>query len=421
MSIKNNILDASINVSSETGKLIKVLVHRPDEGIEKVTPSRAVDLLYEDIVYLPKMKEEHDVFTEALSIFTGKDNLVDAQNLLADILEFPDVRKKLLDITFQLERLNDNSLKEISSLDSDLLASILITGTTGTKNIFNPLPNLIFTRDIGIVINDHLLIGLASKDARKRESLIANFIFTYHPIFKELFDTDKLIDLSKGGQTLLNGQENLSVEGGDVMLFNKDHLIMASSERTSPLALQKLKDIIFSKGVVERITMVDLPKNRYCMHLDTVFTKISTNECVAFEPLIMKDHKMSATQYTIDGKAEVFPSLSSLLISDYPNMEFIECGEGIAPFDEREQWTDGCNLFAVKNGVCFTYDRNIKTNAALQEKGYRLIKASDLILEFHKGTMSPDTIEKTIITLPSSELSRARGGPHCMTMPLIRS
>lgn len=420
MSIKNKILDAPIHVSSETGKLIKVLIHRPDEGIEKVTPSRAVDLLYEDIVYLPKMKEEHDVFTEALSIFTGKDNLVEAQNLLSEILEFPDVRKKLLDITFQLEKLNDNSHKEITSLDSDLLASILITGSTGTKTIFNPLPNLIFTRDIGIVINDHLLIGLAYKDARKRESLIANFIFTYHPIFKELFDSDKLIDLSKGGHTLLNGQENLSVEGGDVMLFTKDHLIMASSERTSPLALQKLKDIIFSKGVVERITMVDLPKNRYCMHLDTVFTKISRNECVGFEPLIVKDNKMSATQYTIDGKAEVFPSLSSLLKNDYPDMEIIECGEGIAPFDEREQWTDGCNLFAVKDGVCFTYDRNIKTNAALQEQGYRLIKATDLILEFQQGIMNPDTIEKTIITLPSSELSRARGGPHCMTMPLIR-
>lgn len=409
-----------IHVSSETGLLKKVLIHRPDEGIEKVTPARAVDLLYEDIVYLPKMIEEHDTFTEALSVFTGKENLLDVQNLLSEILEQQDVRKELLSIVSKIEKRSEGELKNIFALPSELLAKILITGSNGEKNYFNPLPNFIFTRDIGVVINDHLLVGLAQKEARKRESLLSYYIFTRHPLFVNLFSSDKIIDLGNKSESLVQGQENLSIEGGDIMVFDKDHLIMASSERTSPLALQKVKEILFRNNVIDRITIVDLPKNRYCMHFDTVFTKISRNECVCFAPLIMKDHKMSATQYSRDGKAEVFSSLSRLLLNDYPQMEFIECGEGIAPYEEREQWTDGCNLVAVKDGVCFTYDRNIKTNAALKEKGYKLMKASDLIDAFSKGEITKDSVQKTIITIPSSELSRARGGPHCMTMPLFR-
>jgi arginine deiminase len=107
-------------------------------------------------------------------------------------------------------------------------------------------------------------------------------------------------------------------------------------------------------------------------------------------------------------------------MSEFPGMDFIPCGEGIFPYDEREQWTDACNLFAIRDGVAFTYDRNTRTNEALQERGYTIISASELSRQIKDGLVKTENIAKTIITIPSSELSRARGGPHCMTMPLLR-
>jgi arginine deiminase len=422
MQVKVKSLENSVNVTSETGRLTKVLIHRPDEGIEKVTPSRALDLLYEDIVYLPKMREEHDVFTQALSIFTGVKNLVDVQDLLTDILEVPEIKKELLDISLKLENQSLSELRKYFPLDAHDIAKLMITGSIESKTLFNPLPNFIFTRDIGVVINNFLLICHASKIARRRESLISSYIFKHHPLFKNVDNDEKIINLSdwKEFSSYSENDQPMSVEGGDIMIFGKDHLIMATSERTTARALVALKNILLEREVVKKITIVDLPADRYCMHLDTVFTKISNKECVGFAPLIMEENRMAATVYDKDGRKEKFSSLKSALLNENPWIDFIACGEGIAPFAEREQWTDGCNLVAVKDGVAFTYDRNIKTNEALKDHGFKIVKATDLIEEFSKGKLKPENIERTIITIPSSELSRARGGPHCMTMPLCR-
>lgn len=409
----------TLSVSSETGRLKKVLIHRPDDGIEKVTPSRATDLLYEDIVYLPKMKEEHDVFTKALEVFIGENQLLDVQNLLTDILEIPAVKNELLEITAKLENISASQLREFYPLEADDTAKLLITGSIAKANLFNPLPNLIFTRDIGVVINDHLLPGIASKAARRRESIIMHFIFRHHPVFASFANQNKIIDLSNNFEVLFEDND-FSVEGGDIMIFERNHVVMATSERTTRKALKEIARSLFENNVVEKITVVDLPKDRYCMHLDTVFTRISENECVGFEPLIMQEGKMSATLYSSDGKEEKFPSLKSLLVNLNPWMEFIPCGEGITPFAEREQWTDGCNLVAVKSGVAFTYDRNIKTNQALKDHGFNIISAAELIEASKSKSFKVEEVSRTIITIPSSELSRARGGPHCMTMPIER-
>jgi arginine deiminase len=418
----------NLHVSSEVGKLGKVLIHRPDNGIEKITPSRATDLLYEDIVFLPKMKEEHDVFTEALACFIGKENVIEFQDLLKDILSKEEIRKALIHTVCTLEGCENRLEDFLNETDPLILSETLITGIFAHKKkipVFFPLPNLIFSRDIGTVINDHLLIAQASKKARSRESVLCYYIFHHHPLFNSIAKSKKIIELADNENDLIlnnNGKLGIdSIEGGDVMMLSPDHLLLGSSERTSVSAIRKVIDLIFEKGVVNKISHVSLPQLRYCMHMDTIFTLLSSNECVVFQPLVMKENVMEVEHFIKgDAKTYHFPSMQQLILSEFPEMNFIPCGQGIFPHDEREQWTDGCNLFAIRDGVAFTYDRNLKTNEALLKQGYTILKAEDLVRESRSGKLNCQTMTKTIITIPSSELSRARGGPHCMTMPLLR-
>ncbi|MFL5729299.1 MAG: arginine deiminase family protein [Cytophagaceae bacterium] len=417
-----------LNVSSEAGILQKVLIHRPDIGIEKVTPARATYLLYEDIVFLPKMQEEHDVFTRCLSMFLGKENVIDIQTLLKEVLEDEAIKKEMLHTICSIEGCEERLEEFLKEADASVLAETLISGVFAHKKkipVFFPLPNLIFTRDLGTVINGHLLIAQAALKARSRESVMCYYIFHHHPLFTGFSKQNKIIELAADTRELThlnNGNLGVeSLEGGDVMLISKDHLLIGCSERSSMKAIDRIRQQLLERNVVKKVSVINLPKLRYCMHLDTIFTVISNKECVGFKPLVMKEKVLDIRQYTAgQSKPEIFGSLQSLILSEFPQMDFIPCGEGVFPHDEREQWTDGCNLFSIREGVAFTYDRNLKTNEALQKRGFQIIAASELSQNISNGIVKAEDILKTIITIPSSELSRARGGPHCLTMPLLR-
>jgi len=410
-------------VDSEINKLTKVIVHCPDEGIERITPKRAEELLFDDIVYLPKMVEEHNVFRSILEAFIGKDNVLEISDLLLESLNVNDkLKKEVLQMIVDDAELPQSTMVMLQDMSHELLTEVLITGYYEKEDhiLFDPIPNFIFTRDIAVTVRDHIIITKANKEARQRENFLTRFIFAAHPLFSE--QSGKLINLndvelfppSKNG-------EKVSIEGGDIMMIEKDYLLIGCSERTTNHAFHALKDALFSKGVIKHVVQINIPPDRSYMHIDTLFTRVNKNEIVCYKPIIYDGLGSNVLMYSHDGEKKSFGSVKDFFLSEInPDMKFIFSGMGMTPYQEREQWTDGCNLVCVKPGVGITYDRNVMTAKAFEKAGYTMMSADAFLEETNKDPNFPNTITNTIITIPSGELSRARGGSHCMTCPIER-
>lgn len=418
-------MSQKIHVSSEIGPLKRVIVHRPDEGIARVSPRRAEELLFDDIVHLPQMQKEHDVFTNVLRAFLGKDNVLETQTLVQEALSADEESKRdMINKIIDYEELPGAYKQMLFELPDDELARVLISGFNHRDDriLFDPIPNFIFTRDIAVTVNEHIVITKAAKEARFRENFLTRFIIWAHPIFQKLRKEGRIINLnnvdlfppSKRG-------EKVSIEGGDVMIINKDYLLVGCSERSNAHGFQSLSKALLEKGVVKNVVQVNIPSDRSFMHIDTIFTQISQKHIVAFKPIIIDGLSSYVEVHSKEKSPRLYPSVREFLLAEInPKMEFILSGQGESPYQEREQWTDGCNLVAIKPGVALTYDRNPKTEQAFKDAGYRVVQAKDLLKAFHDGVIIPEEVKNTIIALPSNELSRARGGSHCMTCPIER-
>lgn len=414
-----------LHVNSEIGILRKVIIHRPDEGIARISPKKAEELLFDDIVFLPQMKEEHDIFRRVLQHLMGKENVLDTQRLIEEgFIASPEIKNELIDKVIDYEELPLTTKAVFMDLDPATLTKLLITGYHQEKDhiYFDPIPNFIFTRDIAVVIKDHIIITKAAKSARYRENLLTRFIFYAHPMFKDLDKAGKIINLNHLDKfPPSNKGEAVSLEGGDVMMLNDDFILIGCSERTTDYAIKSIIKVLFEKGLVSNVAQINIPADRTCMHIDTLFTMINHNDIVCYKPTVFDGVSSNVRVFRKNGAVTVYDSVKNFFIHEInPNINFIFSGQGISPYQEREQWTDGCNLVAIRPGVALTYDRNSVTELALMDAGYTIIHARTLLEKINDQTIDAQSLQNTIITLPSNELSRARGGSHCMTCPLIR-
>lgn len=498
----------SIHVTSEIGTLKRLLIHSPDGGIGKVVPSKFKEWLYDDTVHITQMRREYNEYIKLLLYFLdperieyinefekkqadklqpdcykpghadyfNSDKVLDVQHLLYKILQQNDIRRRIIAAVCAWEGISFATERKLDAIqDAAVLANVLITGFLKSPDgkssefVFAPLPNFIFTRDIGIVINDHILLSNAATAARERESLLMKFISFYH-----LFENkqDKVIEISESSDFFLLDEKEqkeykTSVEGGDVMMISPNHLIIGCSERTTPSAIDEIIHAVFrnSKTGIEKISVIKIPKLRAIMHIDTVFTQVRKDTWVLFGKfseqvthdknqqqysyyLHLLDKQVAADYETVEilrffkpvkeayepsknyrqDISYVIKGLESLLrnisIEDYgvpeDEVKIIYSGNNVFPYDEREQWTDSCNLLALKDGVVVGYDRNEETFKGFEAKGYSIIKAAELFKKFESKEITPAEVANTLVVLPSAELSRARGGAHCMSMPLLR-
>lgn len=421
----------TLQVHSEIGRLRRVLVHRPGREIDWMVPSMMGSLLFDDILDGDEAREEHDVFRRILR--RAGVEVLEAQELLGDVLADEGVKKHLLGELEAEYGAPFSLVHRLAGLPPKELAAALIGGIRSTAGSFgserlqffdfNPLPNYFFQRDPQVVLGDRVVVSSMATDAREREPLLARTLFESHPKLAGYLTWFE-IDVPPSGAPQHNPYfQYPTLEGGDILVVSPEIVLVGLSERTNRRGIEVLAEYLRREETPFRhLIMVELPRKRSYMHLDTVFTLIDRNVCLAYLPVIEPGGPESAHVYSVDLYAGdlTFTLRSSLLkaLRDLGHeLDVVPCGGAEEPIDQqREQWTDGANAFAIAPGLILLYRRNHRTLEALERRGWRLLGED----EAASGTVDLLGGGPAAIALQCNELSRARGGPRCMTMPIER-
>ncbi len=403
-----------LSVASETGRLKGVIVHTPGNEVSLVNPELKNELLFDDIIFEEDARQEHLDMLEIFKTAMPSDGRIfEITDLFLECLQDSDARSFLIDLL--IDTLLEDNLGIIKSdllnLQPEELLQFVIEGRApGIRNFsLQPTPNLLFTRDLAAVAGDSILLSRPARKARIRESLLMEMLVKYHPLFAGL------------KQKLIQTGPQQSIEGGDVLIASDKLVLIGMSERTSFSALMTAAEGLLDHGFVH-VVAVDIPKKRSSMHLDTIFTFASGNECIAFPPAIMerKSNISVLTKQNGGIQSASMPSLQTALDELMErDITFIKCGGEERTNQFREQWTDGANVFALAPGIIVGYERNTNTFRTLEDHGYRVLNQHEFIEE-HKNELFDPSGKKLAISFMGNELCRGRGGARCMTMPILR-
>lgn len=414
--VESQVLETTdLSVFSETGLLQEVLVHTPGEEMELVSPDNRLDLLFDDILFVKHAKREHLLMCRVFEKVVGSEGSVrQISTLLRETFDLEEARGEFVEgLCRTSPRSNLQAFEaDLHALPPDELHRLALTGHSTLPLNVHPLPNLLFTRDVAAVVGPNLILSQAATSARARESLLNRVVVRHHPRFAAM------------QENVIQMPEGVTFEGGDLLVVNDDIVLIGHSERTSFGGVMTIAQELFRRTDIKHVLMVDLPKRRSCMHLDTVFTFASSNEVVYFPPIIGGDERGNVVHFT-PGEEEghfhsrVLPSVRTALEELVPrDLTWIPCGGTDYLSQQREQWTDGANFFALAPGVVIGYERNHRTFEMMHAHGYRIVSARGFLSYYEESEFQPG--EKIAIKLEGNELSRGRGGPRCMTLPLRR-
>jgi arginine deiminase len=418
-----------VHVTSEIGRLRRVLVHEPGPEVDRMVPPMMEELLFDDILFGDRARDEHRRFRRLLQLLGIE--VVEANDVLNEALAGDEARAWLWamlrpEMPYELRAAGPPQTAEelVAAAVGGVLAPEAPRGIeVGDLFQLAPLPNWCFQRDPQVVLGDGVVFSAMATAARWREGVLTRCTFRFHP---DLADAPVILDPLReaGSSDNLLGPYRPRLEGGDVLVLSHDIVAVGVSERTNAVAVEMLASALATLDNGPRwLEVVRLPSRRAYMHLDTVFTPLDRNAALVFEPVICGSGPQLADTSEVDLRSsDLLPhhrgGLLEALAARGLDLEPVPCGGTDPVAQQREQWTDGANAFALAPGVVVLYDRNVATAEELDRRGFRVISAEDVLLG--REEVDLDDPGRVCLLLESHEISRARGGPHCLTHPLVR-